>query len=299
MERRNFLKTMGIGAIATAVGNELLSASCTVPAAQLPSIGLVTGSGGTWHPDGPKEGLKKIAEWGYKDMEFGGSPGKMQNDELLPFLKSLGLRPVIGSAAMAILIDEEKLKVTIKSAQEQGKEYLACYWQWLTDGLGKKIDHWKEAADNLNKGAAVCKKEGITLIYHNHDMEFYPVEGQMPFDVLMSRLDPTVGIELDLYWITKGGQSAVEYLKKYPGRYPVLHVNDMPAGVKCGEGLTDFGKLTEQDFAAIGSGVINFADIFKLNGTSGAKHFIVESDKPGDMATFLEKSAKYLLALRF
>jgi len=296
MERRNFLKTMGIGAIATVVANDLLA--CTAPEEQLPSIGLISGSGGAWHSDGPKEGLKKIAEWGYKDLE-GGSIRGMGNDEYLPFLKSLGLRPVIGSAEMAVVINEDRLKTTIKNAQDQGRKYLACYWPWIGVNKGQKIDDWKEVADNLNKGAAVCKREGITLIYHNHDMEFYPVEGQIPFDVMMSQLDPAVDIELDLYWITKSGKSAEEYLNKYPGRYPVLHVKDMPADIKRGTGLTDFGKLTEKDFAAIGSGSIDFASIFKLNSISGAKHFIVESDKPGDFPTFLESSAKYLLSLRF
>jgi len=297
MKRRDFLKTMGAGAIVATVGNNLFTA-CTPSLEQLPAIGLISGSSGNWHPDGPKEGLKKIAEWGYKDLEGGNIRG-MGNDEYLPFLKSLGLRPVIGSAGMDVLIDEERLKNSIKNLQNQGREYLTCYWPWIGESKGQQIDGWKEVADNLNKGAAVCKREGITLIYHNHDMEFYPVEGQMPFDVLMSRLDPSVGIELDLYWITKSGQSAVEYLKKYPGRYPVLHVKDMPANIKRGAGLTDFGQLTEQDFSSIGSGSINFAEIFKLNKISGAKHFIVESDKPGDMAKFLESSAKYLLALRY
>ena len=298
MERRDFLKTMGAGAIVTATSGNLLSACTSKPTEALPTIGLITGSGGAWHPDGPKAGLKKIAEWGYKDIE-GGSIRGMGNDEFLPLLKSLGLRPVIGTATMEVVINEERLKTTIKNAQEQGRKYLACYWPWIGETLGKKIDDWKMAADHLNIGGAVCKREGITLLYHNHDMEFYPVEGQMPFDVMMSRLDPAVGIELDLYWITKSGQSAETYLKKYPGRYPVLHVKDMPADIKRGAGLTDFSKLTEQDFSAIGSGSINFANIFKTNSISGAKHFIVESDKPGDTATFLESSAKYLLALRF
>ena len=73
----------------------------------------------------------------------------------------------------------------------------------------------------------------------------------------------------------------------------------MPADVKRGAGLTDFSLLTEKDFSCIGCGTIDFAGIFKLNGISGAKHFIVESDHPGDTATFLETSAKNLLALRF
>jgi sugar phosphate isomerase/epimerase len=297
MERRDFLKTMGIGAIATAVGSNLL-VSCTATASKaLPSFGLITGSGGNWHADGIQAGLKQIAEWGYTDLEGGGARG-MEIDELLSLWKSLGLRPVVGSANLGVLINEERLKPVIESAKAQGREYLACYWPWI--GPAKHtVDGWKEVADNLNKGAAVCKREGITLIFHNHDMEFYPVEGQMPFDVLMAGLDPAVGIELDTYWAVKGGASPVEYLKKYPGRFPVLHLKDMPATVRCGEGLTVFDNLTDADFTAIGSGVLDFPSIFKLNAISGAKHFMVEADKPGDIPTFLEKSAKYLREVRF
>ena len=302
MKRRDFLKKMGISALATAIGNNLHSA-CFLPDEQLPSIGLTTGSNGSWHSDGSKEGLKKIAEWGYTELE-GGSIRGMGNDEYLPFVKSLGLKPLIGGARMEVVIDEEALKSTIKNAQDQGREYLSCSWPFIGPTRGQKIDDWKEVADNLNKGAAVCKREGITLIYHNHDNEFYPVEGQMPFDVLMAGLDQTVGIELDLFWIFKSGQSIEEYLKKYPGRFPVLHIKDMPAHVTRGSFIgalpnDDHPLLTEKDFSIIGEGVIDFPGIFKLNSTSGAKHFIVESDKPGDVATFLEKSAKYLLSLRF
>jgi sugar phosphate isomerase/epimerase len=90
-----------------------------------------------------------------------------------------------------------------------------------------------------------------------------------------------------------------EYIKKYPGRYPVFHVKDMPADVKCGEGLTDFSTLTDKDFAPVGSGVIDFAGIFKLNGIAGAKHFIVENDKPADPKECVELSGKYLRELKF
>ena len=296
MKRRNFIKTMGIGAISMVTCNNILAAEVT--AKKLPSIGLITSLGGRWLRENPKGALQKIAEWGYKELEFGGNLGRMQNDELLPFLKSLGLKPLIGSTSMGNIIDGTKLKIDIKSAHDQGKEFIACYWPWVSGG-GEKIDDWKMVADHLNKGAEICKKEGITLIYHNHDMEFYPVEGQMPFDVMMSRLDPTVGIELDLCWITKSGQSVESYLKKYPGRYPVLHVKDMPADIKRGEGPTDFSKLTEKDLACVGSGSIDFASIFKLNKISGAKYFIVENDKPENPAMCIESSAKNLLAMRF
>ena len=207
---------------------------------------------------------------------------------------------MIGSQTIGNLIgDEDKLKAGLKRNLELGQKFVACYWPWVAEAKGQKIDDWKVVADNLNKGGAICKKEGIQLLYHNHDFEFYPVEGQVPFDVLLPLLDSSVGIELDLYWITKGGKSAVEYLKKYPGRYPVLHVKDMPGDIVCGNGPTDFGKLTDKDFAPVGSGVIDFSEIFKVNKISGAKHFIVENDKPADPKECIELSAKYLRAVKF
>ena len=299
MERRDFIKTMGIGALSMAVSHEMLAGISEVTAKKLPSFGLISGIGGSWLRENTREALKQIAEWGFTELEFGGSLGGMETSELLKFLKSLGLKPMIGSASMQNLIgDESRLKTNLKRSLDLGQKFVACYWPWTEDGQGKKIDDWKVVADNLNKGGAICKKEGIQLIYHNHDIEFHPVEGQMPFDVLMQRLDPVVGIELDLYWITKSGQSAVEYLKKYPGRYPVFHVKDMPATVKRGI-PTDFSTLTDKDFAPIGHGSIDFAEIFRLNKLSGAKHFIIENDKPADPKECIELSGKYLRSLRF
>ena len=297
MERRDFLKTMGVGAVAMAAGTEMFAFN-TKASEQLPAFGFI-GFGGPWLRDNPKESLKLIAEWGYKELEGGGNYG-MQPDEAKTFLKSLGLTSVIGSASIQALIgDESELKTRLERANELGQKYVACYWPWPGEAQGQKIDDWKVVADNLNRGGAICKSAGIQLIYHNHDFEFYPVEGQIPFDVLVPRLDPAVGIELDLYWIVKGGKSPVEYLKKYPGRYPVLHVKDMPSDVKCGVAPTNFSLLTDKDFAPVGSGIINFAEIFRTNSISGAKHFIVENDKPADPKVCLELSGKYLKSLSF
>jgi sugar phosphate isomerase/epimerase len=287
MNRRNFLKTMGVSAISITVGNELFAAEPL--AEKLPTIGLIPGNtAGKWFKDNPRAALQKIAEWGYKELEFGGDLGLgLDAAGVVNYLKTLGLKPLIGSAEMAIMTDETRLKTNIKKSLDLGQEFIVCYWPWTADGQGTKIDDWKQVAENLNKGGAICKKEGIKLLYHNHDIEFRITEGQIPFDVLMPLLDPAlVGIELDLYWIVKGGQSAVEYIKKYPGRYPVYHVKDM-------------NNTTDRDFACVGSGCIDFASIFKLNSTAGAKHFIVEHDRPEDPEACVASSAKYLTGLNF
>ena len=287
MKRRSFLKTVGIATISTGICQKLSANEAL--AKKLPTIGLIPGNtGGKWFRDNPREALKKIAKWGYKELEFGGDMGLgMDATEVTKHLKSLGLKALIGSSPMNSIVDETKLKADISKCLDLGQKFIVCYWPWTADGQGNKIDDWKRVADNLNKGGAICKKEGIKLLYHNHDIEFHITEGQMPFDVLMTQLDPElVDIELDLYWITKGGQSAVEYIKKYPGRYPVFHVKDM-------------NNLTDKDFACVGSGCIDFAGIFKFNDTAGAKHFIVEHDKPEDPEACVASSVKYLSNLKF
>jgi len=287
MERRNFLKTMGATAISMTVGNELLSAQPM--AKKLPSIGLIPGNtAGKWFKDNPRAALEKIAKWGYKELEFGGDMGLgMDAAGVKKFLKSLKLKPLIGSSPMANIIDESKLKADVKKCLDLDQKYIVCYWPWTSQDQGSKLDDWKQVADNLNKGGVICKKEGIKLLFHNHDIEFRITEGQIPFDLLMTQLDPAlVNIELDLYWIAKGGQSAIEYIKKYPGRYPVFHVKDM-------------NNLTDMDFACPGSGCIDFAAIFKHNKTAGAKHFIVEHDRPENPEECVYSSIKYLSSLKF
>jgi len=287
MNRRSFLKAAGVSSIAMTFCNESFAAETF--AKKLPTIGLIPGNtAGQWFKNDPRAALQKIAEWGYKELEFGGNLGLgMDAAGVIKYLKSLGLKPLIGSTPMGNIINEAKLSADIKKCLHLGQQYIVCYWPWTADGQGKKIDDWKQVAENLNKGGAICKKEGIKMLYHNHDIEFRITEGQMPFDLLMTQLDPAlVGVELDLYWITKGGQSAVEYIKRYPGRFPVFHVKDM-------------NNQTDKDFACVGSGCIDFAAIFKLNGTAGAKHFIVEHDKPENPEACVSSSVKYLSNLKF
>jgi sugar phosphate isomerase/epimerase len=286
MERRNFLKTMGFSAISLTVCNDLLTAETL--AKKLPTFGLIPGNtAGQWFKDNPRTALQKIAEWGYKELEFVGDLGlEMDAAGVTKYLKTLGLKPLIGSTPMINIIDESKLKADIRKSLDLGQKFIVCYWPWLAYD-GNKIDDWKRVAERLNNGGAICKNEGIKLLYHNHDIEFRLTEGQIPFDVLMEQLDPAlVDIELDLYWITKGGHSAVDYIKKYPSRFPVFHVKDMDNPIN-------------KDFACVGSGCIDFAEIFKLNKTAGVKHFIVEHDRPKDPEACVRTSAQYLKNLKF
>jgi sugar phosphate isomerase/epimerase len=284
MQRRTFIKTSGTVVAAILFPDILLAKPAK---GKLPSFGIITGNtGGDWVKNNPKEALREIARLGYKDLEFGGDFG-IGIPELKKLLKELGLKPLIGSTSMQAMDNTEQLKKDIENCQLLDKKYIVCYWPWTDDRQNKKLDDWKKVAEKLNKGGEICKKNGLPLLYHNHDIEFKLTEGKIPFDTLMANLNKNyVNIELDLYWITKGEQSAVEFIKKYPGWFPVFHVKDMD-------------HTSGKSFACVGEGRIDFAEIFKLNKIAGAKHFIVEHDHPVNPRDCITTSARYLSGLRF
>ena len=81
-------------------------------------------------------------------------------------------------------------------------------------------------------------KAGIQFAYHNHNFEFAPVDGKLPYNVLLESCDPAlVKMELDLCWISAAGKDPVDYFKRYPGRFPLVHVKGLskvtPGG--CGD----------------------------------------------------------------
>lgn len=283
MKRRTFIKTTGMALAAMSLPETLRAYEAE---SKLPSFGIITGNtGGDWVKNNPKEALKEIARLGYRELEFGDTYG-MDKAELKKFLKETGLKALIGPTSMQAMNDTDQLKKDVEACKEFGKSYIVCYWPWTDDGKDKKPDDWKRVAENLNKGGEICRENGLQLLYHNHDIEFRPTEGLIPFDILMANLDKTVNIELDLYWITKGGQSAIEYIRKYPGRYPVFHVKDMD-------------RTEEKGFACVGEGQIDFPEIFRLHKTAGTQHYIVEHDQPADPKACITTAAGYLSALRF
>jgi len=151
----------------------------------------------------------------------------------------------------------------ISDASEAGLKYLVL--PSLPDEWGKSVDGYKQAADFFNIAGAKCRKAGMKFGFHNHTSEFKPFENQIPYDILLKNTDhKLVTFELDLCWITVAGESAVDYINKFPGRFELWHVKDM--------------SPDKQD-ATIGEGTIDFKPIFALAKKSGLKYWFIEQDE--------------------
>ncbi len=177
--------------------------------------------------------LAKVAAIGYKEVEFAGYFNKTPKD-VRAVLDRHGLTSPATHADFKSL--RENLAQVLETAGIIGHRYIVL--PWLDDATLKEPDIWKRVADTLNAAAAAGSKSAVQVAYHNHHFEFAPVGGKLPYDILLETCDPAVKMELDLCWITAAGKDPVEYFRRYPGRFPMVHVKDLkkiPAGPTPGD----------------------------------------------------------------
>ncbi|HQS97831.1 MAG: hypothetical protein B7Y74_06225 [Novosphingobium sp. 35-62-5] len=136
-------------------------------------------------------------------------------------------------------------------------------------------DHWKRTAALLNERAAALKPFGISLGYHNHNMEFAPLPGGTTgWEILMKETDPSlVNFELDLGWTSAAGLDPVVELGKLKGRVKAVHLKDVKATTK-----TNY--VMNQDPTEVGSGRLQWARILPAALAAGVEHFYVEQEPP-------------------
>ena len=236
-------------------------------------------------PKNPKGILKKVADFGYGQVEGyemkRGLWWDMTPKDFKTYLDDIGVQMV--SSHCDIHNDFEK---KANEAAAVGLEYLICPWI----GPQKTVEAWKEVTDKFNKCGKICQEAGIKFAYHNHAYSFKAFSGMIPHDFIMENTDPDlVDHEMDIYWVVTGGADPKAYLKKYSNRFKLCHIKDrMPD--------------TEERMAStnLGSGVIDFADILPVAAANGMKYYIAEQERY-EGTTALESAAlnaKYMMALR-
>jgi sugar phosphate isomerase/epimerase len=141
-------------------------------------------------------------------------------------------------------------------------------------------------ADGLNRSGAVLKAAGMTLTYHNHELEFRKFEGRTVLDILFERTDPSlVQAELDTYWVQAGGADPVAWCERMAGRLPMIHLKDYAVDP----------VERAPVMAALGEGNLDLPRIIAAAERSGCQWFIVEQDRGfSDAFVAIETSFKFL-----
>jgi sugar phosphate isomerase/epimerase len=287
--RRSFIKSSALAAGGLAFSNEVMAALASHTAGRAVGLQLFTFFN---EIDNDLVGtLKKVAAVGYTEIESafskkGGYYG-MKPKEFASMLKDMGLswksHHVLGApfkmpagAKMPVGPDGKPLVLPpmknlkddrqelVDDVAEGGVPYLVC-----ANTPINTLEDIKDSIEILNKTGELVNKAGLTFAYHNHDAEFKPVEGQLPYDMFLTQVDASLmKMELDLAWAIKGGKDPIEIFAKNPGRFPLWHVKDLSK---------DFQKVEP-----VGNGFIDFKRIFAHAMAAGMKHFFIEHDMPAN-----------------
>lgn len=287
MKRRQFIQTSAMA----------LSAAALTPsfsfAADKKKIGLQLYSLRDVIFKDVKGTLKQVADFGYNEVEsFSYNDGKVFGlpvADVAKMLKDFGLKMTSGhyqtgqvpfpnapKMVGTLVNDWEK---AVNDAKVLGQEYMVI--AYMQEAERKTLDDYKKVCELINKQGEVCKKYDIRIGYHNHNFEFEPVEGQVPYHLMLKELDPKlVSMELDLFWAVYANQDPIKLFEAHPGRFEQWHVKDMD-------------KTDRKKNADVGTGSIDFKVIFAKARESGLKHAYVEQETyPSSSVESIKNSAQ-------
>ncbi|HTH63183.1 MAG TPA: sugar phosphate isomerase/epimerase [Gemmatimonadales bacterium] len=242
MERRTFIQTLG-----AATGGMMASPRLHwEEATHLERIGLELYSVRTEMMKDPERTLAAVRAAGYTDVELLWS---FQNfgrttDQVIATLKQEGLRaPSAHISPEDILIGWER---RVDIAKRIGHDYLIV--PSFSGETSQTLDDWREWADHFNTAGAVARRDGIWLAFHNEPDHMKPIDGKVPYDVFVERLDPkVVRLQLDVGNMVIGGGDPMQYLARYKDRYWAFHLKDVVADkshdTDLGKGIFDFKRF--------------------------------------------------------
>ncbi|MEH7304816.1 sugar phosphate isomerase/epimerase family protein [Neobacillus drentensis] len=205
--------------------------------------------------------LKKVAELGFDGVEFAGFGG-LTAKEVRVLLDEFGLQAAASHIPLEDL--ENNLFQVIEDQKIVGSSYVVC--PYLMPDRRSKEDY-KALISFLDQAGETCRRQGITLCYHNHDFELERLSNGRTFlEAIFDRTNPNnVKAELDVYWLTKAGEKPVEWMNRYKNRSPLIHLKDM---------TTD----GEQFFAELGTGGVDIKAVLKTGAENGVEWWVVEQD---------------------
>ncbi|MDQ2986735.1 MAG: sugar phosphate isomerase/epimerase [Armatimonadota bacterium] len=200
-------------------------------------------------------GLRKVADMGYKFVEFAGFGGHTAA-EVGRVLSECGLRASGSHVPTSILDDPGPV---IDELREIGCSQLTI--PSIPEEMRPDLQGWIDAAKRIDECAVSLATQGLALGYHNHAFEFGDTHG---FETIVERA-PNANLQLDVFWATVAGEDPIAWIGRLHGRLPSIHCKDLGA-----DGVD----------IELGDGVLDFAEILRAAERAGTRTLVVEMDTP-------------------
>lgn len=227
--------------------------------------------------------IRAVAQMGYQGVEFY-SPyfewTESQAKQMRKLLDDLGIR-CFSTHNDSAFLDKEKINRARDINLILGSKYVVVASAKPAAGP----NGWMAVADLLNFAAGQLEPAGLKVGYHNHELEFIPVDGRRPIDVLAKNTKPSVMLQLDVGTCLEAGVDPVAWIRVNPGRIRSLH---------CKDWSPDAGKGYKVLF---GEGAAQWKDIFEAaESGGGAEYYLMEQE--GSRFSELDTARKCLEAFR-
>ena len=167
--------------------------------------------------------LDQLSRMGYEGVEFAGFFERSAK-EVRKLLKHTGLKAVSSHVPLQQIRDDMQSVLDYHEELECG--CIAVPYLAEEDRPGQP--GFARVLETLYTFGRQCKKRGIVLLYHNHDFEFVKMpDGSYGLDYMYANTSPeNLKTELDTCWVNVGGEVPADYVRKYTGRAPVVHLKD-------------------------------------------------------------------------
>lgn len=225
------------------------------------------------------ETLKRVADIGYKTIQISGTC-EFSPEWLKKELKKNGLKCALTHAPTDKLKDNPK-----KIAKEH--DIFDCKYIGLGYYAYDKESSFDDFFRFYKPVAKTLKENGKYFLYHNHDQEFKKHDGKLIIEAIAEEIPAEeLGFVLDTFWIQAGGADPAQWIERFSGRVPCIHLKDYSYG---------------QKMSVVGEGNINFDRVFEKAEAAGTEYMFVEQDDCNGENPFdcLKRSFEYLKSRGF
>ena len=226
--------------------------------------------------------LKEIKQMGYEGIEFAGFHGR-DASEVKKMIDDAGLIAVSGHVPFDAFV--ENAQKVFSDYGSLGCKYVAI--PWLDGKIAPGGEDFESILPKIRQIGEEATSAGLTLLYHNHDFEFRKIDGVYGLDVLYDSVPAKfLATQVDTCWVKVAGLDPAEYVRKYKGRAPLVHLKDFIMGDKVSGNLYELigsensgGRKEGFEFRPLGQGVQDIPKILEACVYAGAEWVIVEQDE--------------------
>ena len=225
--------------------------------------------------------LAAVADIGYRDLDMYIYEGRRPPKETRAILDRVGL--TCSSARVATPALYRGWDRSLDAAATLGARWITlANVPWEERTLWRD---WEELFEVFGRVGEQARRRGLHFCYHNHDFELQPIDGRIPLDLMLSSTSPDdLKLQMDVYWITRGGRDPVEEITRLGARVASLHLKDMD-------------RTPARGITTVGRGTLDFAAILRAARLAGVTGCFVEEDNPSDAMASVRAAFSHLSKL--